>query len=392
MSIATKSLPFPAIEYMDRLKKARDAMRKEGIELLILNAPENIHYLTGYHTKGVFAYQFLAVPYDGPLAFMTRRIEVGSLMIAIDAGSLIADHAFYDDNSDPIPVLLNLVERNGFPRARVGVEKRSWYLSVDHYERLMEAWPKADFVDASTLIDQLRLIKSPMEVSYHRRAGAIAVKGMKAAMGAIAGHAPDGGVVSATIGALIEAGGEWMATWPNVRCGERTGIAHGTWQNTPIRAGDIASVELAGVFMRYHTPLHRTALLAPTTTEQREFAGAVREANAAGLQAIRPGVTAGEVYRAIRSVIVDRGYEDVPEWRLGYTVGIGFPPTWAHHLGVDITRNSPVVLEAGMVFHMHTWIRYKQMFSMGQSSTIVVTGDGYENLTADMEAGPLFID
>ena len=384
-------LAFARHEYDARLATVRRAMGERQLDGLIISAPESIYYLTGYQTKGVFAHQYLVVPGSGVgLLLMTRRIERGNVQLVADQG-MLADWAFYEDTGESAGVLLDLLQRHGLQGGRLGIEKRSWYLLVQHYERLQDALPLVALDDASDLVERVRLTKSPTELEYLREAGRIAVAGMRAGMEAVRPGASDSTVAAGVLRGLLEAGGEWIATWPNVTCGVRTGLAHATWEGMAVAPGDAVGIELAGVVKRYHTPLFRSVVLGPGTPEQRELAAVVRESTREGLARIRAGVNVGDVYQGARAAIDRSRYRDLPAFRLGYSVGIGFPPTWAQELGINIVQGSSTRLESGMVFHMITLIKKPGHFGLGDSASVAVTDDGYENLTGDMAAGPLFL-
>jgi Xaa-Pro dipeptidase len=70
------------------------------------------------------------------------------------------------------------------------------------------------------------------------------------------------------------------------------------------------------------------------------------------------------------------GYRD----RMGYSVGIGFPPDWAEH-SVQITRGYMNILQPGMVFHTARSVRLPGIISAAFSETILVTETGCEILT-----------
>jgi len=386
------SLPFTPAEFRERLSRVRTEMAAQSLDLLILNAPENIYYLTGHETKGVFANQYLAVPRDGPVLFMTRRIEVGNVARVVNGGSPIDDYALYGDTDDPLDVFVGLLRRHNLGRGRIGVETHSWYLLVDHYERLKAALTAGTFVDAGAVVEAQRLIKSPAELEYHRRAGRIAVQAMRAGVAAVRPGESDGAVITAALAAMIEAGGEWSAAWPNVAAGRRTSLGHATWANVPIAPGETVLIELAGVVRRYHTPLWRSILVGPIEPEQRRLALAIRDANEAGLESLRAGVTVGDVHETIRSVLNRSGFKNLPDIRFGYTVGIGFPPVWSQQRGINIVRGSSVVLQPGMVFHFVTFILREDRYGIGQSCSVTITQNGHENLTPGLEPGPLFLE
>ena len=117
--------------------------------------------------------------------------------------------------------------------------------------------------------------------------------------------------------------------------------------------------------------------------------GAVRRANAAGIDALRPGVAVGDIDRIQRGVIEEAGYGQHLRIRTGYSVGIGFPPTWSQNFGLNIVPGGDTKLQPGMVFHMILLIYEPVQWGFGVSRTVAVTEDGHEVLTPG-DKGPFF--
>src|SRR3546814_2056149 len=67
--------------------------------------------------------------------------------------------------------------------------------------------------------------------------------------------------------------------------------------------------------------------------------------------------------------------------RAGYSVGIGFPPTWMEAEIIALKRDDPTVLHPGMVFHIVPALREAGQFAVGCSETVLVTENGVEVLT-----------
>ena len=382
---------FSRAEYDARLGRVHAAMELARLDLLVLSAPESIFYVSGYRSPGLGAHEYLLVPLDRPPLFMTRKGDVGNLL-AIARTTPIADHAVYvDHHVDPMATLVGLARRHRLRARRVGVEKRALHLTVNHYEELAAAFISAEFIDASQIVEDLRLIKSSAEIAYHRQAAEIVVAALRAGVRASRLGQLDGSVAATIARALIRKGSEWVSIWPLVRSGIQSGRGHSSWQNIPIKRGAPTNLETAGVVGRYHTPLYRTVIHRPSKA-QRRIADTLRETNRAAVQAMRPGRTARQIWDAARAVAREGGCEPYFIGRTGYSVGIAFSPTWVQRLGIDITRNNQAVLLPGMVFHMATVFRDINRWGMGQSSTVLVTEDGPEDLTRAMRPGPILID
>ena len=95
---------------------------------------------------------------------------------------------------------------------------------------------------------------------------------------------------------------------------------------------------------------------------------------------MKPGATCAEVYEAFAAPVKKAGYE-VPI-KVGYGVGIGFPPRWSEYHGLNLLPTNQRVLEPGMVFHTPRTIRRYGEQTAIVSETILITEKGPRILTA----------
>ncbi len=105
-----------------------------------------------------------------------------------------------------------------------------------------------------------------------------------------------------------------------------------------------------------------------------------------GMQAIcnalKPGVTAGEVYQAWQNVADSAGLQDYRRHHCGYLVGIGFPPSWTGgSMVTSLQPGSSRILKAGMTFHAHSWFTNTDCVDYFISNTVLLTENGAEILT-----------
>ncbi len=136
----------------------------------------------------------------------------------------------------------------------------------------------------------------------------------------------------------------------------------------------------------------RRAIIYGPTDEQRRIAETVRLANHAAIDAMAPGAHAGTAFDAARKVADESAFGDILSGRSGYTTGIGISPSWVQRMSLNIVPGNETVLKPGMVFHVCTVLQRPNVFGVGESSTVVITEDGVENLTSEMEVGPFLID
>src|SRR5207247_1882869 len=198
-------------------------------------------------------------------------------------------------------VLAGRLADQGLQRARIGVEKRvarAACLSVHTYETLRAALPEAELVDASGLPERVKLVKSPREISYLRKAAAFTDAGIRAALGAAAEGRTDNDVAAAAYHAMMSAGSEFLSTPAIVNAGAYTGISHSTHKRHPLRRGDVLFLELGGCYQRYSSPCMRSASIGPPTDDARRLAEGCLAALGEMHAIMRPGVTFDEVARA----------------------------------------------------------------------------------------------
>lgn len=71
-----KEIGFTMEEFENRLKTVRQNMNAKGLDLLLVNTPENVFYLTGHKSPGYYMYMCLVVPMEGDITLVLRRGEL----------------------------------------------------------------------------------------------------------------------------------------------------------------------------------------------------------------------------------------------------------------------------------------------------------------------------
>jgi Xaa-Pro aminopeptidase len=255
-----------------------------------------------------------------------------------------------------------------------------YYYTARWHAILTRELPDATFSDAFLLINWCRLKKSPREIQYLKEAGQISAAALKAAVAATAIGTRQCDVMAAlykvTIGGTPEIGGTFPCKPPNAMVGEVCTAPHLSWSDAPLAAGDLFYIEQGGVRHRYHAPLSRCVYLGEPSRRLRDTVAVIVEGLEAALAAVKPGIVLEEIEAAWRKVILRHGIEK--DSRLGYPVGIGYPPTWGE-LTCSIRRGDRTVLEPGMTFHCipALWL---DSYGLVVSESFVVTDTGMETL------------
>jgi ectoine hydrolase len=184
-------------------------------------------------------------------------------------------------------------------------------------------------------------------------------------------------ILAAQAAGTPEHGGGYPAIFPLLPTGDGAGTPHLTWTDAPFVEGEATTIELAGVRGRYHAPLARTVVLGDPPPRLADTAAVVRDGMAAALDAMRPGVTACDVHAAWDAVI--RAHGMVKESRIGYSIGIGYPPDWGERT-VSLRADDTTPLAPGMCFHVILGM-WMDGWGYELSESVVVTADGVDRFT-----------
>jgi len=341
--------PFTLDEYRRRLQSTRKLMRDRGLDLLLVTSPENIYYLSGYQTTGYYMSRALLVPADGEPQFVVRKLE----MTNVQGLSWLKSGVTVEDVEDPLEGIIRAIHACNGHDARIGFEDRGFFLPPAILDGLRDRLPKARFVPGAGLVEACRLIKSPTEIEYIRRAAGAAVAGLRAGLAEIRPGRTENHVAGAIYAAMLRAGSEYPSSPPYVVAGLRSALAHATFSGHRIRSGESVFLEIGGCYRRYGGAIMRTVAVGKPAEGLRRAAGTVVKALDAIIAAIRPGATSGSVDRAGRDVVTDAGLGKHWLHRTGYSIGVGFPPGWGEgHIFEKIGSRPPQGATSGTPLHM----------------------------------------
>ncbi|RWA59009.1 MAG: aminopeptidase P family protein [Mesorhizobium sp.] len=375
-AVVQKDLAFPIVEFQRRLKAVRQEMAKRRLDLLVVSTPENIYYLSGYHTVGYYSSQFLLIPRNGDPIHITRGIEETNVKVL----SWIDRSTSYMDHESPVELLATTIQSMGCANSTIGVEKISWFLSILDYERLKQLLHGAIFEDGSHTVESARVVKSNLELECIRQAARIADAGMEAGIGQIRAGANENDVAAEIQRVVTRMGSEYPGLPIFVASGVRTSHAHATWSGRQILKGDPVLLEISGCVRRYSAALMRLAVVKPASRELERMEEVSRKALENMIEAIRPGRPLEEVWNVWSRTVTEGGYEGRFK-RTGYSIGINFPPDWGEGYMLSFKRGETRTLRPNMTFHIPSLVKVFGFADAGTSETVLVTETGCEILT-----------
>lgn len=371
---------FPEEEYDAHIARLREKMTREGVDACILSSPESICWLTGLNHWGYFALHILIVPREGELYLVTRSMEKVTIETQLGTRVQFRGHR---DSEAAVDLAVTVLKDAGLGDAKIGLDMSSSYRSYNQTKRFIEGLPDVTWIDSQDFVDTLRYVKSPLEIAAMRQAATITERMMEAAIRATAAGVNEKAIAAEIYKEMILAGGEPPSFGPFVRPKSRLGEEHGTWGSAFLEPDDRLFVELSGCYQRYHAPMGRFVYLDPPK-DAGEVQKVCLDAFSAVTETMKPGATANDVYQSWQKVVNEAGLSDYKRHHSGYMVGMTFPPTWmegATNKVLGLREGSDMVLEAGMTFHVLSWLVGSRIGDYFVSDTVLVTEDGGEVLT-----------
>jgi len=381
--------PFSQAEYDRRIALTRQAMVKAGIDVLFVTDPSNQAWLTGYDGWSFYVHQGVILGLEGEPVWWGRMMDMfgGRRTCWMHTDNIVGyqDHFVQSTVYHPMEDLADQLKARGYGAARLGVEMENYYYSAKAHQVLCANMPDAKISDATALVNWQRLIKSDEEVGFIRKAARISEKVVTTAIE----RAEPGVRKNDLVADIMHAGvtgvdddwGDYPAIIPLTPSGLDATAAHLTWDGTPMKLGEATFFELSGVYRRYHAPLCRTVFLGTPSDEMKRAEVAQMEGLEAGLDAARAGNRTCDIANAFMDVLAKHGIER--EGRMGYPIGLSYPPDWGERTA-SIRTEDETVLKPGMVFHFMPAL-WMENWGLETTETILIREDGAAETFCDIE-------
>jgi Xaa-Pro aminopeptidase len=371
---------FPRNEYLRRLAAVKGEMERREINALMVVAPANITYLTGYTAKSGYVPQGLIVALnDEEPTFITRRMDAPAAIhqMFVDRSRVFGypESLIANPDKDGWDALIDHLLEAGFEKANIGIEEQS--LSSRTVGKFRMRLPAAKFVDFGDTVCWIRGIKSDLEITLMREAAAIADAGMLRAKEVIRPGVSEADAAAEIVAQLVRGAGGKPGTDLadfSLCASPRTSTAHITWADDYFKQGSQINIELGGIRHGYTSALMRTFSIGqPSDQLQRLHEGETAGLEAA-LAAVKPGESCSDVAAAFNETLKKFGFRK--ESRCGYAIGIDWTePTASFRVG-DRT-----ILKPNMTFHLMlgNWIDEDLGYVI--SETLRVTDSGAETFS-----------
>jgi Xaa-Pro aminopeptidase len=355
----------------DRIRESLDTL---SLDALIVTPPSNIRYLSNHAGSAgilVVTRETVHLLVDFRYHEAVRALQ-GSAS-ACPGLQLWDVPASYEEAL--IACLADIgVTTVGFEAAHVTVARYEWW-------RETIAGRGLDITLRSTerIVEQARLIKDAFEVATLREAAARLDTVMPQVLAAVRAGEREREIAAVIEMTMREAGYERTAFDTIVASGPHSAMPHYRAGTRVLTPGDLVVLDFGGVLDGYCCDLTRTVSIGPPSREARRVYDAVRDAHAAAVAAVKPGIDASAVDAAARDLLRDRGLGDAFGHGTGH--GLGLDVHEEPRVGKPRTDLPPVTLAPNMVFTIEPGAYLPGFGGVRIEDDVLVTEDGCELLT-----------
>lgn len=309
------AVPITAAERDERRERARAWLKDHGLSALLVEAGDNLRWLTGVGWGRSERPLMYLLPVSGSPALIAPAFEENTLRERAGDVPLFLWH----EHESPYAELAEAARAAGLRRPRLAVDPWTRQFVTDGARAALSA----DVSRGGDLFRALRSRKTPAELALLRRAN----EATKAALKAAAAHCAEG-MSEAELAAIVgeaQAAAGLSDTWALVLFGANAAYPHGTRGERRLQRGELILVDAGGALLDYRSDITRTWPFGPVSDVQARAWDAVRRAQTAALAELRPGRPCEAADAAARAVITEAGYG--PDYarfthRLGHGIGV----------------------------------------------------------------------
>jgi Xaa-Pro aminopeptidase len=355
------------MDYADRQQRLRRALLDLNIQAILVTHLPNIRYLCGFTgSSGVLACRL--GHYSGGIqsAFFTdgrytqqARDEVRRARVVIA-------------NKPVLPVALEWLA--GSSLARLAIEAD--HLTVAELPAIKKGIGRGTRVEPTThLIARLRMVKERDELKIIRKAALLGASLFDVARRNIRPGVTESSVAAAMEHAARKAGAEAMSFDTIVASGKRSAMPHGRASQARVPRRGFCILDFGVILAGYCSDMTRTLYVGAPDRRATAMYDVVREAQLAGVGAVRAGATAEDIDRAARGVLEKAGFGRFFTHSTGHGVGLEI------HEPPRLGEKQPDVLQPGMVITIEPGIYVPGSGGVRIEDMVVVTERGCEVLT-----------
>jgi Xaa-Pro aminopeptidase len=343
-----------------RIQRVQQQLGELGHDALLVGPSADLRWLIGYHALPLERLTLLVVPAAGEPTLVVPRLETPRAVAqGADAHATLVD---WGETEDPIELVASRLPGS---LGTVAVQDRLWTSFTLALQGRLEA---ERWVPGSDVVGPLRIVKEPDEIAALHRVGAAIDRVHERVPTWLRAGRTEREVGHDIAEAILEEHDE--VNFVIVAAGPDGASPHHETGDRVIERGDAVVVDIGGTLAGYCSDVTRNYVVGPPDPVYAELHEVLERSQRAGVEAVRPGVTAESVDAAARGVLEDAGYGEQFLHRTGHGIGV------EEHEAPWIVDGDETVLREGMAFSVEPGIYVADRYGARIEDIVVVGPDG----------------
>ncbi|MGD2200054.1 MAG: Xaa-Pro peptidase family protein [Candidatus Bathyarchaeota archaeon] len=379
-------------------ERAFELMQRDGVDTLVASSTENVYYISNYWSVGkrlgcgidaftilpIESYPALVAPLNEADLILENQTWMQDLRFYGGTRTSVGDteeppeqlaalielHSSSQPGESGVKTLINALEEKGLTNGVIALDTGG--LTPIQYERIQSGLKDAELIDGSSLLREMRLVKTEDEIDRIMRATAITEKSMEDALEIARDEITELDLAGMFGYSVAYDGGR--VTQNMIGFGQRSAYPNPLPTPREARKRDLVRLTLGCTWDHYHSNISRTAVIGRPLAKARRVGESVIAAQDAALDIVEPGVKVGDLYSAASKEL--EGAEVKTR-----------SPDIGHGIGIEcyeapaITEGSETELLEGMVINIDISLLELGWNGIQLEDTALVTSDGHELLT-----------
>lgn len=350
-----------------------NVLRKKELDSMIVTNGSNRRYLTGFTgSNGILiitekrSVLITDYRYEEQAKNQTDQIEI----------ILHKDHTGHKGSKSTIYQIV-IEQLLKLQVTKIGFEQDSMIVGLYHLLNDVDAY---ELIPTLDLIEDLRMIKTPDEISKLKVAAEIADRTFDYVIDFIRPGITEERV-SEEIGNFIKKQGASNTGFPPiVASGARSALAHGRASEKVIERGDIIVLDFGANYESYWSDITRTISVGAPDNELKEIYIIVAEALEQSLAILKPGLTDQQIDHEIKKHIQSNGYGEYAGTGTGHGLGMEV------HENPYLSTKTDKIVKKNMVLAIEPGIYLPGKGGVRIEDNVLITRDGHRNwITATKE-------
>ncbi|HEY6765855.1 MAG TPA: Xaa-Pro peptidase family protein [Candidatus Sulfotelmatobacter sp.] len=357
------------MDFPSRQAKLREYLATTRFDGLLISHLPNIRYLCGFTgSAGLLLFEA-----DSSIFFTDVRYDTQACQEVKNAEVFIVNKSLFEVAAEWVTS-----KRNRVRQWTIGVE--AGHVTVSEKKRFNDRLPsKVRVKDAPASVERLRMVKDDEELDRIRAAVKLGATLFDRALEVLRPGVREG-VKETEVAAEMEyaarrAGAEQMSFPTIIASGARSALPHGRASEQPVARDAFVVCDFGVILAGYCSDQTRTVWVGSASSEPRKAYEAVRDAQLAAINAVRPGARVEAVDAAAREVLRGAGLDQYFTHSTGHGVGLEI------HEAPRVAGAQKQVLQPGMVITIEPGVYFPGKWGIRIEDMVVVTAQGCEVLT-----------